>query len=131
MEKTSEHISHNYKEVGGEGVALPQAIVASDPISRDAVKKDGGLSRMQEIKDPSTPFRGEATAAQDLVEAIPIDRIKRFVDVQLENNSGCISLVAAVEQISRIRQNCWRYFCQEQNQSGHCLQEMESAAEDA
>jgi hypothetical protein len=55
---------------------------------------------LQEVKDPATPLGGEAMAAQDLVEAVPIDRVKSLVKIQFEDNSGSISPVAAIEQIS-------------------------------
>jgi hypothetical protein len=82
VEKTLKNTSNNYKEVGGERVTLPQGIAASDPLSRDAIKEDGRFSRPQEVKDLATPIGGEATATQDLVEAVPVDRVKSFMEVQ-------------------------------------------------
>lgn len=81
---------------------LPQALTAVDPSSRDAIKKDGGFASLKQLSDPAAPFIRETTAAKDTIEAVPVNAIKSFVEVQLQNDGGRASLITAVEQFSSI-----------------------------
>lgn len=49
LEKTTEDISNNDEEVRGQGVALAEAVMAVDPMPRDAIEENGGFAGIKEI----------------------------------------------------------------------------------
>jgi hypothetical protein len=51
------------------------------------IKEDGGFARAEKIKGPVAPALREATVAKDRLKAVPIDRVKCFVEVELKYNS--------------------------------------------
>ena len=65
-------------------------------------KEDGGFARAEKIKDPVAPALWEATVAKDQLKAVPVDRVKCFVEVELKYNSWSRPTVAAVENVSSI-----------------------------
>lgn len=102
LKETTKDISDDEEKVGGNGATLPEPSPTVDPVPRDATKEDGSLPAVKEITDLVTPFIRKASAPENVIQTIPVDTIKGFMEVELKNNGRCISTVAAVEQISSI-----------------------------
>lgn len=52
--------------------------------------------------DLVAPFIRKASAMENAIQAIPVNTVKSFVEVELKNNGWSILAVATVEQISSI-----------------------------
>jgi hypothetical protein len=101
-DKALENVSDNDKEVRGEGIALPEAISAADPVSRDTVQEDGGVASVENLGHPPAPSLVKTTSFKDEKKAPPVDRVKSFLKVQLEDNGWGFPNVAAAEEVSRV-----------------------------
>jgi hypothetical protein len=102
LKETLKHVSDNNKEVGGEGIALSQTVAASDPFASHTIEEDGGFPSLQKLLDPFAPIWREATTSQNFLKAVPINRVKRLMEIKFEHNSGSTSSVTAVEEVSRV-----------------------------
>jgi hypothetical protein len=54
-DETLENVSDDDEKVWGEGVALSEAVSATDPVSRDTVKEDGGVAGVENLGHPIAP----------------------------------------------------------------------------
>jgi hypothetical protein len=57
-DQTVEDVYHNDEEIGGDGIPLPEASLASDPGARNFVKKDNRFPRSKEVVNPIAPTGG-------------------------------------------------------------------------
>jgi len=96
VQNSTQNIGHNEKEVGGQRIALAEAITTIDPTIGNAVQKDSGFAGGKKGTYPLPPAFREAPALKDSIEAIPIDSVKGFVEVNLKDDGGQIAAVAAV-----------------------------------
>lgn len=59
--KTLEDIGDKNKKARRKRVPLTEAIAAKDPVPRDTVEKDGGVSCRKNVSDPTAPPGVEST----------------------------------------------------------------------
>jgi hypothetical protein len=97
-----EHISHKDEQIRGEGIALAKAVPAANPVSRDAVQENRCEPRTKDILHSKTPMLVKATGFKNNEEVVPVDRVKRFAEVDFENNGRHFTRVTAAEEVSHI-----------------------------
>lgn len=82
LQEAFDNVSNNDEQVRGESVTLTEAVATGDLVTLDTIKEDGGFASAKKVKDPMAPKIREAAMMKDLVEAVPVDRIKCLVEVE-------------------------------------------------
>jgi hypothetical protein len=81
-----EHIGHEDEQVRGGRILLAQAVPAADPVPGYPVKKDSRETRAKNIIHPAALTVVEAAGPKDGKEALPVNRVERFLEVNFKNN---------------------------------------------
>lgn len=102
LEQPTKDISDNNEKVRRNGVTLTEPSPAVDPAPWDAIEEYGSFPTVKEITDPVAPFIRKASTMENAIQAIPVNTVKSFVEVELKNNGWSIPAVATVEQFSSI-----------------------------
>lgn len=82
LQEVFKDVSNEDEQVRGERVALTEAVAIGNLATLDAIKEDGGFANAKKVKDPVALKIREATVMKDLMEAVPVDRIERFVEAE-------------------------------------------------
>ena len=77
---------------------------AGDPGARASIDEDGRARGLQNLCQPSEPQGRKAPGEEDLMQAIPIDGIKNFGELEFEDQSWLFPAVAALHQLSGIHE---------------------------
>jgi hypothetical protein len=93
-----EDVSDNDENVWGEGVALSKDVTATDPVSGDTVKKDGGVPSGENLGHPIAPPLVETPSFKDVEKAPPMDGVECLLEVQFEDNGRSFPEVAAARR---------------------------------
>lgn len=102
LKKPTKDISNNNEEIRRKRVTLPKTITTIDPAPRSAVQKNCSFSSGQQVSDPSTPFLREPMEAENVSKTIPVNTVKGFMEIKLQDDGGGVATIAAVQQISGI-----------------------------
>ena len=97
-----EKVGYNEEEVGGDGIPLPQPLLAGDPTPWHPIQEDRGQGRPEDGVHPVTPAPRKASHLHDLSEALPVDGVKSLREIQLEVESQCLSPVTALDDLGGI-----------------------------
>jgi hypothetical protein len=97
------NIGNNDEEVGGEGITLPQPVAAEDPVSRDSVKEHGSVPSVQDVGHPGAPPIIKPPSLKDTEEAVPVDRVESFSEINFEDDRGGFAEVAAPQDVGRVK----------------------------
>jgi hypothetical protein len=100
--KTLEDVSDDDKKVGGEGVSLPEAITTSNPVARHPVEEHSRMPGVEDTSHPAAPPIIETAGFQNRKEAVPVDRVKGFSEVQLEHRGRSQSFVTRLNNVGGI-----------------------------
>ena len=95
-----QHICHEQEQVWRHGVTLPKPTRTLDPRARAAIYQNCSERGLEEFLDPISPLHVEATNLQNSQQEIPVDSVKSFGEIQLEDQSRCFSLMANLHQLS-------------------------------
>ena len=80
-DKLLEQVCYDQEEIGGDGIALTQAIFAVNPVAWDTIQKNGGFACGKDVLDPAAEGGREASGEKDFVEGRPCNRVKSFTEV--------------------------------------------------
>jgi hypothetical protein len=97
-----EHIRNNDKKVRGKGVPLMETISTADPVPGHSIEEHRRKASLQDGCHPATPAIVKPSRSEDAKEAIPVDRVKGFFEVNLENDRRRLFEVAAVNKVRSV-----------------------------
>jgi hypothetical protein len=100
--KTLEDVSDDDKKVGGEGVSLPEAITTSNPVARHPVEEHSRMPGVEDTSHPAAPPIIETAGFQNREEAVPVDRVEGFPEVNFKHERGRFSVMAAPKDVCGI-----------------------------
>jgi hypothetical protein len=87
-----QNISHQQKQIWGEGIALPQPPLAVDPSSRDSIEKDSRPLGVNNGIDPITPKLGKPRTSMIVLKLRQSTESKAFAKSSLKTRVRALRL---------------------------------------
>jgi len=95
-------INNKDEEVRRKRIPLAQPMSALNPTTGFAVEQDGRLAGSHKVKDPLTPKERKAFRSQNKIKGIPIEGIKGFAEIKLQDNRRGFPFMAGLANVSSI-----------------------------
>jgi hypothetical protein len=81
-------VRHDDEEVWRKRVTLPKPIAATNPVPRDPIEEDRSVSGGKNAGHPLAPAFVEAPSFENGQEAVPVNGIESFSEVDFEDDGG-------------------------------------------
>jgi hypothetical protein len=85
-----------------ERIAMSQTTAASNPASWHAIQQDDSFARGEDVGYPAPPISIKTPDVQNCIQARPLDRVERLLEVELEYGSRSFALVTTAEKVSGV-----------------------------
>lgn len=92
-------IRHQEEKVWRHRVPLAEAAATAEPRARHSIHKDTKLQSLQDPADPFAPGRQEAAFTHAKVQTVPIHRVERFGEIQLQDEGGELPPIASLHKL--------------------------------
>lgn len=100
--ETLKDIRNDNKKVGGERVSLTQAVATKDPVPRNIIQENRGVTGRQNSANPTAPLRVKTPSREDGKEAGLVDGVERLPEIDFKHHSRSSPGVANAKKVSSV-----------------------------
>jgi hypothetical protein len=97
-----EDVGHNDKKIGEERITLAEAITATDPVAGHPVEEDSRVTSGKDVGEPAAPAIVKPTSPKDQDQAIPVNRVEGFFEVDFKHDGRGLPGVTNTNQVCSV-----------------------------